>query len=113
MADVGEEAALDLVEFAQLLVVLLKLAAVLIELKPQGELAEAEIVEEIVPADYDDAGQRNEVKVSEENAGIERAVFLGQVGDQANIKGAVFMGQVGEYESQVHAHHRSHCKKRF
>ena len=43
VADVGEEAALDLVQFLQLLVAFLELLPVLVQLVAQGELAESGI----------------------------------------------------------------------
>ena len=48
MADVGEEAALDLVEFAEFLVGFFELLPVLVQLETQGEFTEAEAVEKVI-----------------------------------------------------------------
>src|SRR6185369_8264856 len=73
VADVGEETALDLVEFLELAVIFLKLQAVLIQFVAQGKFSEAKAIEEMVSRNHDDARQNQEVEIVEDK----RELLLG------------------------------------
>src|ERR1035441_6753770 len=63
MADVGEEAALDLVQFHQLLVAFLQHFPALIQLEAQREFAHPEHPMDAAAGNHDDARQAKEVEV--------------------------------------------------
>src|SRR6516164_6365472 len=79
MADVGEKATLDLIKFEEFLVAFLELAAVLIQLKTQTELAKAQPIEEVIATDNDYSGQRNEIDMGKEKAELDLVCCFGEV----------------------------------
>src|SRR5438034_4382243 len=70
MADVGEKAALYLIQLLELLIALLELLAVGVELKTQGEFAETYLVIKPTAGDNEDPGNKEEIKVVKENAAV-------------------------------------------
>ena len=78
MADVGEEPALEAVQFDELAVGFLELLAVFVQFVTEGEFAETRFGVEITAGDNDDArqGQKIEIvdKLAQAAAGVEMRV---------------------------------------
>src|ERR1035441_1476726 len=87
MADVGEEAALNLVQFHQLLVALLQRLAVPIQFEPEGELAEPNLVVKPTPANDEYSGDEEEIEIIEENAAGRQRVGMQQTCRQIGQEG--------------------------
>src|SRR2546421_10084932 len=68
MADVGEKAALYLIQLLELLIALLELLAVGVELKTQGEFAETYLVIKPTTRNDENARDKKKIKVVKEDA---------------------------------------------
>src|SRR5437660_406531 len=65
MGDIGEKAALDLVQFLKFLIILFKDFFVFIQLKVQGKLTKPQAIKEVIAGDNGQAGEPKEIKIIE------------------------------------------------